>query len=120
MPGAKKTDFEYFLEREMTETGLTEDELFEYRENEFSHIRDGTVSLIPREDLERVLDLLQECIRLRIELGALVSYVRGDGFVRARNSQGDDFLYISVHPHEHLGTSPIAILLQKLARYVES
>ena len=56
MPGAKKTDFEYFLEREMTETGLTEDELFEYRENEFSHIRDGTVSLIPREDLERVLD----------------------------------------------------------------
>ena len=51
MPGAKKTDFEYFLEREMTETGLTEDELFEYRENEFSHIRDGTVSLIPREDL---------------------------------------------------------------------
>ena len=30
------------------------------------------------------------------------------------------FLYISVHPHEHLGTSPIAILLQKLARYVES
>ena len=120
MPGAKKTDFEYFLEREMTETGLTEDELFEYRENEFSHIRDGTVSLIPREDLERVLDLLQECIRLRIELGALVSHVRGDGFVRARNSQGDDFLYISVHPHEHLGTSPIAILLQKLARYVES
>ena len=120
MPGAKQTDFEYFLGREMTETGLTEDELFEYRENEFSHIRDGTVSLIPREDLERVLDLLQECIRLRIELGALVSYVRGDGFVRARNSQGDDFLYISVHPHEHLGTSPIAILLQKLARYVES
>ena len=31
MPGAKKTDFEYFLEEEMTETGLTEDELFEYR-----------------------------------------------------------------------------------------
>ena len=91
MPGAKKTDFEYFLEREMTETGLTEDELFEYRENEFSHIRDGTVSLIPREDLERVLDLLQECIRLRIELGALVSYVRGDGFVRARNSHPSPF-----------------------------
>ena len=112
MPGAEQTVFEYFLGREMTETGLTEDELFEYRENELSHIRDGTVSLIPREDLERVLDLLQECIRLRIELGALVSYVRGDGFVRARNSQ--------VHPHEHLGTSPIAILLQKLARYVES
>ena len=70
MPGAEQTVFEYFLGREMTETGLTEDELFEYRENELSHIRNGTVSLIPREDLERVLDLLQECIRLRIELGA--------------------------------------------------
>ena len=73
MPGAKKNVFEYFLEREMTETGLTEDELFEYRENELSHIRDGTVSLIPREDLERVLDLLQECIRLRIELYVLAT-----------------------------------------------
>ena len=119
MPGAKKP-VEYFLQREMTGTGLTEDELFEYREDEYPQIRGGTVSLIPREDKERVLDLLQECLRFRIELGALVSYVRGDGFVRARNSQGDDFLYISVQPNEHLGTSPIAILLQKLAKYVES
>ena len=95
MPGAKRP-VEYFLQREMTETGLTENELFEYRENEYPHIRGGTVSLIPREDTERVLDLLQECLRLRIELGALVSYVRGDGFVRARNSQGDDFLYTSL------------------------
>ena len=77
MPGAKKT-VEYFLQREMTGTGLTEDELFEYREDEYPQIRGGTVSLIPREDKERVLDLLQECLRFRIELGALVSYVRGD------------------------------------------
>ena len=46
MPGAKKP-VEYFLQREMTETGLTEDELFEYRENEYPQIRGGTVSLIP-------------------------------------------------------------------------
>ena len=72
MPGAKRP-VEYFLQREMTETGLTENDLFEYRENEYPHIRGGTVSLIPREDTERVLDLLQECLRLRIELGALVS-----------------------------------------------
>ena len=75
MPGAKRP-VEYFLQREMTETGLTENELFEYRENEYPHIRGGTVSLIPREDTERVLDLLQECLRLRIELGALVSYIK--------------------------------------------
>ena len=99
MPGAEQNVFEYFLEREMTETGLTEDELFEYRENELSHIRDGTVSLIPREDLERVLDLLQECIRLRIELGALVP------------TSVETDLYVLATPKEMIFSTSLFILM---------
>ena len=76
--------------------------------------------LIPEVEKERVLDLLQETLRFRIELGALVSEVRGDPYLRSMSARGDDFLYVSVHPVQHLSTSPIAFLLQRLSKHLES
>ena len=80
----------------MHDNDLTEDQLFGYREDELPHIQAGTVMLIPAIEKERVLDLLQETLRFRIELGSLVSGVRGDPYVRSMSARGEDFSYVSV------------------------
>ena len=76
--------------------------------------------LIPTIEKERVLDLLQETLRFRIELGSLVSGIRGDPYLRSMSARGEDFLYVSVQPVQHLSTSPVAFLLQRLSKYLES
>ena len=120
MPGSERVLTDSFLARRMHDNDLTEDQLFGYREDELPHIQAGTVMLIPEVEKERVLDLLQETLRLRIELGALVSGVRGDPYVRSMSARGDDFLYVSVQPVQHLSTSPVAFLLQRLFKHLES
>ena len=120
MPGSKRVLTDSFIARRMHDNDLTEDQLFGYREDELPHIQAGTVMLIPEVEKERVLDLLQETLRLRIELGALVSGVRGDPYVRSMSARGDDFLYVSVQPVQHLSTSPVAFLLQRLSKHLES
>ena len=107
MPGSKRVLTDSFIERRMHDNDLTEDQLFGYREDELPHIQAGTVMLIPEVEKERVLDLLQETLRLRIELGALVSGVRGDPYLRSMSARGDDSLYVSVQPVQHLSTSPL-------------
>ena len=71
---------------------------------------------------ERVLtdSFIARRMRLRIELGSLVSGVRGDPYVRSMSARGDDFLYVSVQPVQHLSTSPVAFLLQRLSKRLES
>ena len=118
MPGSKRVLTDSFIERRMHDNDLTEDQLFGYREDELPHIQAGTVMLIPEVEKERVLDLLQE--RFRIELGSLVSGIRGDPYLRSMSARGDDFLYVSVQPVQHLSTSPIAFLLQRLSKHLES
>ena len=120
MPGSERVLTDSFIARRTHDTDLTEDQLFGYREDELPHIQAGTVMLIPEVEKERVLDLLQETLRLRIELGALVSGVRGDPYVRSMSARGDDFLYVSVQPVQHLSTSPVAFLLQRLSKPLES
>ena len=120
MPGSKRVLTDSFIARRMHDNDLTEDQLFGYREDELPHIQAGTVMLIPEVEKERVLDLLQETLRLRIELGALVSGVRGDPYLRSMSARGDDFLYVSVQPVQHLSTSPVAFLLQRLSKHLES
>jgi len=62
----------------MHDNDLTEDQqLFGCREDELPHIQAGTVMLIPEVEKERVLDLLQETLRFRIELGSLVHWYQG-------------------------------------------
>ena len=82
MPGSKRVLTDSFIARRMHDNDLTEDQLFGYREDELPHIQAGTVMLIPEVEKERVLDLLQETLRFRIELGSLVSGVRGDPDLR--------------------------------------
>ena len=101
MPGSKRVLTGSFIERRMHDNDLTEDQLFGYREDELPHIQAGTVMLIPEVEKERVLDLLQKTLRFRIELGALVSGVRGDPYLRSMSARGDDFLYVSVQPVQH-------------------
>ena len=120
MPGSKRVLTDSFIERRMHDNDLTEDQLFGYREDELPHIQAGTVMLIPEVEKERVLDLLQETLRLRIELGSLVSGIRGDPYLRSMSARGEDFLYVSVQPVQHLSTSPIAYLLQRLSKHLES
>ena len=120
MPGSESVFSDSFIARRMHDTDLTEDQLFGYREDELPHIQAGTVMLIPAIEKERVLDLLQETLRFRIELGSLVSGIRGDPYVRSMNARGEDFLYVSVQPVQHLSTSPVAFLLQRLSKYLES
>ena len=36
------------------------------------------------------------------------------------SARGEDFLYVSVQPVQHLSTSPIAFLLQRLSKHLES
>ena len=122
MPGSKRVLTDSFIARRMHDNDLTEEQLFAYREDELPHIQAGTVMLllIPEVEKERVLDLLQETLRLRIELGSLVSMVRGDPYLRSMSARGDDFLYVSVQPVQHLSTAPIAFLLQRLSKRLES
>ena len=120
MPGSKRVLTDSFIARRMHDNDLTEDQLFGYREDELPHIQAGTVMLIPEVEKERVLDLLQETLRFRIELGSLVSGIRGDPYLRSMSARGDDFLYVSVQPVQHLSTTPIAFLLQRLSKHLES
>ena len=82
----------------MESQGLSEDELFAPRPEELPRIRNGTVTLLPDEDKQRVLDLLQEVIRFRIEVGYLVSLLRGDAYLRTKRALGEDFIYVSTTP----------------------
>ena len=84
-------------------------------QRELTRIRNGTVTLLPDEDKQRVLDLLQEVL----EVGYLVSLIRGDAYVRMKRALGEDFIYASTQPTEHMSTSPVAFLLQKLSRFLE-
>ena len=119
MPGSERTASNTFIARLMENQALSEEDLFAPRQEEIPRIQNGTVTLIPVEDKQRVLDPMQEVIRLRIEVGNLVSTLRGDSFIRCKRSAGEDFLYISSQPTEHMFNTPIAFLLQKLARFLE-
>ena len=68
MPGSERTAGSISIARLVEPEGLTEDELFAPRSEELPRIRNGTVTLIPVEDKQRVLDLLQEVLRFRIDL----------------------------------------------------
>ena len=119
MPGPERTASSISIARLMESQGLSEDELFARRPEELPRIRNGTVTLLPVEDKQRVLDLLQEVLRFRIEVGYLVSLLRGDAYVRMKRALGEDFMYVSTQPTEHMSTSPVAFLLQKLAKFLE-
>ena len=59
------------IARLMESAALSEEELFMSRPEEIPRIGNGTVTLIPVEDKQRVLDLLQEVLRFRMDLGYL-------------------------------------------------
>ena len=117
MPGPEKTASTPVIAHLMESHALSEEDLFAPRQEEILRIQNGSVTLIPVEDKQRVLDLMQEVIRLRIEVGNLVTTIRGESFVRCKRSVGEDFLYVSSQPTEHMSNTPIAFLLQKLARF---
>ena len=118
MPGSERTAGSVSIARLMATEGLSEDELFAPRSEELPRIRNGTVTLIPVEDKQRVLDLLQEVLRFRIELGCLISLLRGDAYLRTRKALGEDFCYVSTQPTERLSNVPVAFVLQKLATFL--
>ena len=120
MPGSERTLSSFAIARRLMTETVTEDDLFALRPDEIPRIRNGTVTLIPYEETSRVLDLLQETLRLRIDVGEVVALIRGDAFVRTRRALGDDFLYISTQTTEHLHISPIAIVMQKISRFLEA
>ena len=115
MPGPEKTASTPVIAHLMESHALSEEDLFAPRQEEIPRIQNGSVTLIPVEDKQRVLDLMQEVIRLRIEVGNLVTTT----FVRCKRSVGEDFLYVSSQPTEHMSNTPIAFMLQKLARFLE-
>ena len=119
MPGSERTASSISIARLMESQGLSEDELFAPRPEEIPRIRNGNVTLLPVEDKQRVLDLSQEVLRFRIDVGHIVSCIRGDSFVRMKRALGEDFIYVSTQPTEHMSTSPVAFLLQRLAKYLE-
>ena len=59
MPGSERTASSISIARLMESQGLSEDELFAPRPEELPRIRNGTVTLLPVEEKQRVLDLLQ-------------------------------------------------------------
>ena len=119
MPGSERTAGSISIARLMESAGLSEEELFAPRSEEIPRIQNGTVTLLPVEDKQRVLDLLQEVLRFRIDLGYLISHLRGDAYLRTRKALGEDFCYVSTQPTEHLSNVPVAFLLQKLAKFLE-
>ena len=119
MPGSERTASALSIARLMESQALSEEDLFAPPPEEIPRIQNGTVTLLPVEGKQRVLDLLQEVIRFRIEVGNLVSMLRGDAFVRSKRSVGEDFIYVSTQPTEHMSNVPVAFLLQKLARFLE-
>ena len=116
MPGPEKTASTSVIAHLMESHAVSEEDLFAPRqeeipriqngsvtlipvEEEIPRIQNGSVTLIPVEDKQRVLDLMQEVIRLRIEVGNLVTTIRGESFVRCKRSVGEDFLYVSSQPN---------------------
>ena len=76
MPGPEKTASTPVIAHLMESHALSEEDLFAPRQEEIPRIQNGSVTLIPVEDKQRVLDLMQEVIRLRIEVGNLVTTMR--------------------------------------------
>ena len=111
MPGSERTAGSISIARLMESAGLSEEELFAPCSEEIPMIQNGTVTLLPVEDKQRVLDLLQEVLRFRIDLGYLISHLRGDAYLRTRKALGEDFCYVSTQPTEHLSNVPVAFLL---------
>ncbi len=118
MPGSERTAGTVSIARLMEPEGLTEDELFAPRSEEVPMIRNGTVNLIPFEEKQRVLDLLQEVLRFRIDLSYLVSLLRGEAYLRTKKALGEDFCYVLAQPTEQLAYVPVIFVLQKLANFL--
>ena len=66
MPGPEKTASTSVIAHLMESHALSEEDLFAPRQEEIPRIQSGSVTLIPVEDKQRVLDLMQEVIRPRI------------------------------------------------------
>ena len=122
MPGTERVeqDVTRRVRQRMQDTELTEDQLFEYRPDELPFIMQGRVHMIESVEKERILDYLQEVLRLRVEVGSLVAHIRGGPYVRSMMSRGEDFIFVAVEPNEQLAISPTAYLRQRLARHLES
>lgn len=122
MPGTERVELNVSrrVRQRMEDTELSEDQLFAFRPEEGPYISQGRVHMLESVEKERILDYLQEVLRLRVEVGAVVSHIRGDPYVRAAMSRGEDFIFVAVEPNEQLGRSPSAYLLQHLARHLET
>ena len=118
MPGSERTASALSIARLMESQALSEEDLFAPRPEEIPRIQNGTVTLLPVEDKQRVLDLLQEVIRFRIEVGNLVSMLRGDAFVRTNRAVGEDFMYVSTQPTEHMFILSRSSFEKPLSEYI--
>ena len=111
MPGPEKTASTSVIAHLMESHALSEEDLFAPRQEEIPRIQSGSATLIPVEDKQRALDLMQEVIRLRIEVGNLVTTIRGESFVRCKRSVGEDFLYVSSQHSHSISTGEIVSIL---------
>ena len=98
MPGVLAVGAPYSMD-------LTDDELFATTEDERIRILNGTANYIPREEKQRILDLLPEVLRFQVDLRETVRTFRGRAYVRVRVALREDFLYVMIQQVENMDRS---------------
>ena len=98
---------------------LTQDDLFSATDEERARIRNGTANYIAREEKQRVLDLLPEVLRFRVDLRDIVSLFRGGAYVLMQAALGEDFLYIMIRPVENMRRMQMLLFLQRIAPHLQ-
>ena len=77
------------------------------------------VDHLPRENKTRVLALLPEVLRFKVDLRAAISLFRGEEFVRARASSGEDFLFVMIQSTDTLHRMQMLPFLERIAVHLQ-
>ena len=82
--------------------GPTETDIAMPTEAERARIQQCMVDHLPKDNKARVLALLPEVLRFKVDLRAAISLFRGDEFVRTCASSGEDFLFAMIQSTDKL------------------
>ena len=99
--------------------GPTETDIAMPTEAERARIQQCMVDHLPKDNKARVLALLPEVLRFKVDLCAAISLFRGDEFVRTCASSGEDFLFVMIQSTDKLHRMQMLPFLERIAVHLQ-
>ena len=99
--------------------GPTDTDIAPPTEAERARIQQCMVDHLPRENKVRVLALLPEVLRFKVDLRAAISLFRGEEFVRTRASSGENFLFVMIQSTDNLHRMQMLPVLERIAVHLQ-